>query len=104
MWLLSTHNSSLTQLWQQLGITALILAMMAALAFVVVRVLKPRLNPTAKNTRMSVVETLQLAPRRSIHLIKVDERELIVGSCDTGMELLGELPSRDSRELEADNG
>ncbi|MBN2526940.1 MAG: FliO/MopB family protein [Deltaproteobacteria bacterium] len=84
----------MAQLWGQLGITAFILVAMVVLAFVTVRVLKPKLNPIHKNSRLTLIETLPVAQRRSILLVKVDERELVIGVSETGMELLLELATR----------
>lgn len=48
---------------------------------------------------MSVVARLPVEPRRSILLIKVGERCLVVGSSEAGMTSLGEIPA-DELEIE----
>ena len=94
MWLISSQGNSVAQLWGQLGITLLILAIMAVLSYVTVRFLKPKLNPVEQNHRMTLVAKLPLEPRRAIYLVKVDDRELAVGVSEAGMELLSELPNK----------
>ncbi|HPH96547.1 MAG TPA: flagellar biosynthetic protein FliO [Anaerolineaceae bacterium] len=41
--------------------------------------------------RMKLMETLHLSPRQSIYLVRVGEKEFMVGGTDSGMHLLAEL-------------
>ena len=61
--------------------------------------LKRWVTPDAKAGPMQVLARLPLEPRRSINLIKVGQRVLVVGSSEHGMHALGDL-SLDEVELE----
>ncbi len=63
-----------------------------ALAYVILRFgLKRLIAPEGKGGPMEVVSRLPLEPRRSILLVRVGERHLIVGSSEAGLSTLGEL-------------
>lgn len=61
--------------------------------------LKRWVTPDAKAGPMQVLARLPLEPRRTINLIKVGQRVLVVGSSEHGMHALGDL-SLDEVELE----
>jgi flagellar biosynthetic protein FliO len=48
-----------------------------------------------KEKRMRVVETTQLSPRRTLYLVKVDDRQFLVGGTDQALNLLTEIEFND---------
>jgi flagellar biosynthetic protein FliO len=48
-----------------------------------------------KENRMRVVETTQLSPRRTLYLVKVDDRQFLVGGTDQALNLLTEIERHD---------
>ena len=59
--------------------SVLVLALIALAAWAAARFLGPRLAARRGNVRMRVVERLALEPRRSLYLVEVDGRPLVVG-------------------------
>ena len=41
--------------------------------------------------RLSVLETIRLSPRQSIHIVRVDRQEYLIGATDQTMNLLSEI-------------
>ncbi len=48
-----------------------------------------------KEKRMRVVESTQLSPRRTLYLVKVDDRQFLVGGTDQALNLLTEIDGSD---------
>ena len=74
----------------QLLVTLAVLGLMAGLAWLTVRFLRPGRTGGDGSRRMTVVSKLVLAPRKSLYLVRIDERELILGVSENHMVLLGE--------------
>lgn len=70
-----------------------LLGLVCLLAYVVLRWgLRRFVAPTSQTGPMSVVARLPVEPRRSVLLIRVGTRCLVVGSSEAGMTSLGEVP------------
>lgn len=78
-----------------IGKTFGVLALVAALAWVLVRFVAPRLNPAGRSSRIKVLERLRLEPRRSIYLVRVDDDDLVLGVSEASIELIDRRPSTD---------
>ena len=65
--------------------SALVLVLVAVAAWAAARFLAPRLADRRKGARMRVVERLPLEPRRSLYLVDVDGREVVVGVTERGV-------------------
>lgn len=79
--------------------TLLALGAVCALAYVVLRWGAKRLYGVGRpGQQMRLVERLPLDPRRSLYLVEVSGRQLLVGSSENGVTLLTEV-SRDGPEL-----
>lgn len=65
--------------------SALVLAAIAGAAWAASRFLGPRLAARRAGARMRVVERLALEPRRSLYLVAIDGRELVVGVTERGI-------------------
>ena len=76
-------------LWQMLAYVLLILVL-GAVALVVVKKVLPRLRTTTGKS-ISVVETVYLAPRQTLHLLQVGGRRLLVGCTREGISMLADL-------------
>lgn len=80
--------------------TLLALGAVCALAYVVLRWGAKRLYGIGRpGQQMRLVERLPLDPRRSLYLVEVAGRQLLVGSSENGVTLLTEV-SRDGPELD----
>ena len=80
------------------------LALIAAVAWVLTRFLGPKLLGRASNSRMRVVERLPLEPRRSLYLVEVDGRNLLVGVSENNIRLIEELSASNSIDAQTDKG
>lgn len=56
-----------------------------------------------QNRRITIVETVRLTPRQAVHLVRIDQREILIGATDQGLTLLSHLTSsaeqKDDRAL-----
>jgi flagellar biosynthetic protein FliO len=88
-------QQSAAQSWQALGIfvleTLAALAIIALAAWAVVRFGRGWLARGGRQGRMRIVERLVLEPRRSIYLIEVDGKTMLIGSSDGSVRLLENL-------------
>lgn len=82
--------------------TTLALLAVCALAIVVLRLLRRRVGAGGRGLR--VVARLGLEPRRSLYVIEVAGRYLLVGVGDGPMTMLAELDAQAARALEAEDG
>ncbi len=67
-----------------------VLAAIALLAWVLVRFVAPRLRYRTGKPRMQVLERLSLEPRRSLYLVEVDGRQMVIGVAEGGINLIKE--------------
>jgi flagellar biosynthetic protein FliO len=81
--------------WQSYGVfileTVAVLVVIALAAWGVVRFGGHRLSRGKEGQRMRVVERLGLEPKRSIYLIEVDGRSLLIGVSEGSVRLLEQL-------------
>jgi flagellar biosynthetic protein FliO len=63
----------------------IVLAAIAAAAYLAARFLRPRLAARRGDARMRVVERLPLEPRRCLYLVEVDGAPLVVGVSERGV-------------------
>ena len=83
--------------------TILALGFVCLLAYVVLRVVLPRLNVgTAGKTMVNVIDRTPLDQRRSLFVVEVTGRWLLIGSSEGGVQLISELdPEKAEQEAEA---
>ncbi len=74
---------------QSLGAVFVILVLGVVAILVIKRVL-PRIGVT-QGRRIHVLETVYLGPRRSLHMVRIGERILLVGATNEGLGLLSDL-------------
>lgn len=87
-----------TNVWPNMLLVLLLLALMAAGSWALVRFRV--VNTGRKNTgRMRIVERLSLEQRKSIYIVTVDEKEMLLGVCDTEISLLGRLEKEHTEEV-----
>jgi len=70
---------------------ALMLVVVLGLAVGFLYLLRRFVPGPGRGRRIQVVETVTMEPRRSLHLVKIGDRVLLVGSTDGGMSLLAEF-------------
>ena len=71
--------------------TIVILALIAAAAWLFVRFVGPRLRGVKGKSRMRLLERLPLEPRRSLYIVEVDGAPYLFGVADGSVRLLKEL-------------
>ncbi len=54
----------------------------------------------ASPRQMKVVETVHLSPRRALHLVRIGDRELLIGATDQALTLLSEVEPAQSVQPE----
>ena len=81
-----------TELLLKMLAATLVVLVLGAVAFWVVRKVLPRISQTS-GKRMTVLETAYLAPRRAIHLLKVGSMTLLVASSQEGIVKLEDVTS-----------
>jgi flagellar biogenesis protein FliO len=85
----SKENESGRLLWESLAATIVILVLGGVSLFVVKRVM-PRLG-VGRGKRLALMETLSLGSQKSVHLIHVGDRRLLVGASREGVRLLADV-------------
>lgn len=79
-----------TDLLVEMLASVLVILLLGGIALVVTRRVLPRFKkPRAGN--MSVLETVHLGPRKSMHLVQVGSRRLLVGSTRDQVSMLAEV-------------
>ncbi len=82
--------------------TILALGFVCLLAYVVLRVVLPRLNlATAGKNMVTVVDRTPLDQRRSLFVIEVTGRWLLIGVSEGGVQLISELDADKAAEASA---
>jgi flagellar biogenesis protein FliO len=75
--------------WQMLGYMAVVLVL-GAVAMVVLKRILPRVG-RGTTKRLGVLETTYLGPRRSVHLLRVGKRTLLLGAGREGVQMLADV-------------
>jgi flagellar biogenesis protein FliO len=83
--------------WAAYGLRLAVAALVLAVLYVVARSLRSLRLHGATNRCVVVVETTMLSPQAALHLLRVGERYLLVGSASTGISVLAELEPSDIR-------
>jgi len=96
------YQSGRSLLWMFVQ-TVLALGFVCLLAYVVLRVVLPRLNvATSSRSMVRVVDRTALDQRRSLFVIEVTGRWLLIAASEGGVELISELdPDKAEQEAEA---
>ena len=82
--------------------TIFALGFVCVLAYVVLRVVLPRLNAaTAGKSMVRIVDRTPLDQRRSLYVVEVTGRWLQIGASEGGLQLIGELEA-EAAEQEAE--
>ncbi len=87
---LSNGRDAKAMLWQMLASVA-VLAVLLVIALLLVRRYGGKLK-IAQGREMKLIETLHLAPRRSVHMIEVQGRRILVSATRDSIGMLTELP------------
>ncbi len=75
--------------WRVLASVVVILVLGAA-AFVVLRKLSPRIG-IRRGRELAIVETIYVGPKRAVHLLQVGNRRFLLGSQREGVSMLAEV-------------
>ena len=71
--------------------TFAVLVLIGAMAWAFVRFVAPRLGMGTRGSRMKILERLPLEPRRSLYLVEVDGKSILVGVSEGSIRLLTEV-------------
>ena len=93
--LVTRDASDTTWLMLQMLASILIVFVLGAAAFFVVRKLLPRLS-RATGRDLSVQETVYLGPRKSLHLVQVGRRRFLVAASRERISMLAEVSDTDT--------
>lgn len=81
--------------------TLVALAFVCGLAYLIFRVLLPRLTTSyGSNNMMRVVDRIGLDARKSLYIIEVTGRWFLVASSENGVQLISELDAKSAAEAE----
>ena len=81
--------------------TLVALAFVCGLAYLIFRVLLPRITTNyGANNMMRVVDRIGLDTRKSLYIIEVTGRWFIVASSENGVQLISELDPKTAEEAE----
>jgi flagellar biogenesis protein FliO len=97
MGFIASQSISAAELWMQLVATLAILGVVAAVSWLTVRYFRPRSDGNDNPGRMAVVSRLPLASGKNLYLVRIDNRELILGTSENNIILLGEVPRGEER-------
>ena len=83
-------------LWRQLVRTALALAFIVGLIYLLAKVVGPRLNLSRLRSagRLKIQDRLPLDARHSLYLIALDEHKMLIASGEGGVRLIKDLSSQ----------
>ncbi len=84
--------------WRPIGALLIVLGIL----WLATRFMKGRILPlggSGKERRLQLVEKLSLSPKQAVMLIRVDDREILVGVSEGRMESLTELDSSANSEF-----
>lgn len=82
--------------------TLVVLAFVCGLAYVVLRVVLPRLGVSrSPKGMMRVVDSVSLEPRRNLFVVEVAGRWMLVASSEAGVQMISELNADAAQEAEA---
>lgn len=89
-----------TFLWMLLQ-TALALAFVCGLAYVIFRVILPRLATNyGGNSMIRIVDRAGLEARKTLYIIEVAGKWLLVSASEEGVQLVSELDPKTAKEME----
>ncbi len=92
--------SGLSFVWM-LFQTLVALAFVCGLAYLIFRVLLPRLTTNyGANNMMRVVDRIGLDTRKSLYIIEVTGRWFLVASSENGVQMISELDAKTATEAE----
>ena len=92
--------SGLSFVWM-LFQTLVALAFVCGLAYVIFRVILPRLTTNyGANNMMRVVDRIGLDTRKSLYIIEVTGRWFLVASSENGVQMISELDAKTALEAE----
>lgn len=81
--------------------TVVLLALVLGIAWWMLRnAVRTRGAKLSSARRMRVMDRLELEPRRTLHLVKVGESVLLVGTTEQGMSVLKEIPASEVQAME----
>lgn len=93
-------GNSLSFLWM-LAQTILALALVCGLAYLIFRVILPRLTVNyGSNNMVRVVDRIGLEARKSLYVIEVAGKWMLVASSESGVHLIAELNAESARIAE----
>jgi flagellar protein FliO/FliZ len=81
--------------------TMLALGVVCGLAYLVFRFALPRLSTArSANSMVRVVDRVGLDPRKSLYVVEVAGRWLLIGASEAGVHLVSELDAKSAEEAE----
>ena len=80
--------------------TFAVLVLIGAMAWAFVRFVAPRIGMRTRSSRMKILERLPLEPRRSLYLVEVDGKSILVGVSEGSIRLLREVEAVDVGAVE----
>ena len=83
-------DSGASLLWMMVQ-TIFVLVFICALAYVVLRVLPRRAGGVSLSSMIQIVDRVSLDQRKSLYVVKVAGRWLLIGSSEAGVHLVSEL-------------
>ena len=93
-------GNSLSFLWMLLQ-TIFALALVCGLAYVIFRVILPRLGTSyGSNNMVRVVDRIGLEARKSLYVVEVAGKWMLVASSENGVQLIAELDAESARLAE----
>ena len=82
--------------------TFAVLAFIGLLAWVLIKFVAPRLPGNLPSGKMKIIEKLNLEPGRSIYLVEVENRKLLIGCASNAVSFLKEIKSPENTHLPDD--
>lgn len=83
------------------GALALVIACIYAGIFLLKKVTGQRYSPGHKGSLMEVVETLYIAPKKTVSLIRVVDRTVLIGITEEHISVLSELDEKETEIIKA---
>ena len=92
-------DSALPSLFKVVGALLVVVLAIYAGLFLLKRMMGKKYSGNRKNNIMEVLETTYIGPKKSISLIKVADKSVLIASTETNISLLTEMDSAATNEI-----
>lgn len=94
----SSNNTGVTALFYKMILMLLLVIFLGVAVMYISKKLLPKINLPGKKIRLA--ETVHLGPKKSMHLVKIGNKSLLIGSTNENINFLADVTDEFSDDLE----